>query len=96
MEARRHLLTEISCQLVFLLGNNARYRLRAKLHNCLEVVVTPLIEHETTKISMTTVRTIVAGRDCVELSMTAMYGCPVDELVTASMSPRQNIKVTVL
>jgi len=96
MEARRPLLTEALCQPVCYVGTKRQSSLRAKLQSCLDVVVTPLIEHETTKIRMTTVKTIVAGRDCVELKTTAMYGCPVEELVTASISPRQNIRVTVI
>ena len=42
--------------------------------SCLEVVVTPLMEHDVVRIKMTTARNLVAGTESVALRMTAMYG----------------------
>lgn len=64
--------------------------------SCLEVVVTPLIEHDTTRTSITTVRNLVAAAECVAFRITAIYGWPVDDSNTDSMSPRQNINVTIM
>ena len=42
--------------------------------SCLEVVVTPLTEHDTTRIRITTASTFAAGTECVTLRTTAIYG----------------------
>lgn len=42
--------------------------------SCLEVVVTPLTEHDTTRIRMTIASTFVARTECVALRTTAIYG----------------------
>lgn len=42
--------------------------------SCLEVVVTPLTEHETTRIRITIASTFAAGKECVALRTTAIYG----------------------
>ena len=65
-------------------------------HSCLEVVVTPLTEHDTTSMRIMTARNLVAGTEFVAFNTTSIYGCPVGEFVADSMSPRQNIKVTYI
>lgn len=62
--------------------------------SCLDVVVTPLMEHETTRTRMTTVRTLAAATEFVAFKTTPIYGWPVEDPSAASISPRQNIKVT--
>ena len=42
--------------------------------SCLEVVVTPLTEHDTTRIRITIASTFAAGKESVALRTTAIYG----------------------
>lgn len=85
---------DLGSLLVEMTANRSKYDPVWVYQSCLDVVVTPLTEHDTTRMRITTTRTFAAATECVALSTTAMYGWPVGESRTDSRSPRQNINVT--
>ena len=55
-------------------NNGQKHNSAWAYQSCLEVVVTPLTEHDTTRIRITTASTLVAAAECVALRMTSIYG----------------------